>query len=107
MAPVTEIRVDAATAAVLSELDGIFTHEKNIKTAPKDFLRGQIQVLIPTVIGARRLAPPRWLMSPLAPTGSLELVKLATTNLIGSPPSFVSPPFQTLSRGSFPDGYVR
>lgn len=50
-------------------------------------------------------------MSPLALTRSLELQLLATraeTNLIGplECPSFASP-FQTLSMGSVPHGYMR
>lgn len=41
MATAIEISVDAAMMAVFSELDGIFTLEKNIKAALTAFLGGQ------------------------------------------------------------------
>lgn len=41
MAATKEIRVDAAVAAVLSELDGLFTFKEQHKTGQKALLGGQ------------------------------------------------------------------
>lgn len=93
MAIAKEISVDAAIVAVFSELDVIFKLKEWQKMALGGFLGGRhVFMLLPTLFGkywlnttyggwSRGLV--MWLKAPAAPTGSLELVKLAVTNVSG------------------------